>query len=625
VIGNFSPGASHQWDGFRAPVAGRYRVRFSGYTVRVGPGPPGREHLPDFDAISRGRRGEPIAVYTRNGVGNRRAGAFDLAPEPAVHDIGEVWLLANEQLALDPARLYRRRGSGDARNPLMESDGAPAVAFRWMEVEGPLPDGPVAPGYRVLFGDRPVRRVAPDDDLDAARPAPDRKDRIQRGATPREALEGVTFEVATAAPERDAEILIRTFLGRAYRRPATEEEIARYVRLARDQMRVGLTFTEAMLAAYTAVLLSPGFLQVDGRPGPLDDYALATRLALFLWSAPPDAALRARADRGELGRPEVLRAESERLLRDARSRRFVEAFLDFWLDLRKMEATAPSSTLYNDYDWDDALREAALAETQLFFADLVARDLPARNLVHSRHTFVNERLAAHYRIPDVAGVAMRRVALPAGSPRGGLLGQAAILKVTANGTTTSPVHRGKWVAERLLGVTVAAPPAVPAVEPDIRGATTIREQLAQHRADRSCAACHARIDPYGFALESFDVLGGWRDRYRVIAEGEPRIPGRGKDGVAFAFSHGAPVDPSGELPDGRRFADVHGLKRLLLADEARVARTLTEQLVLHATGAPVRFADRPVIERILARARVRGYGVRTLIHEIVQSDLFRRR
>jgi hypothetical protein len=629
VMNAFAPGANYNWDGFRAPVAGRYRVRVAGYTIWVGPSPDGtdrdgkpvsRKHLPNFDDVRPGRRGEPMAVYTLGGLGSRRVAAFDLTPDPAVHDLGDVWLVAGEQLATDPARFYRRRG-GIAQNPLAEADGMPGVAFQWMDVEGPLPDDPAAPGYRLLLGDLPVRR-AKVDDADVAPKRPPLTGRLARGATPRDALDGVPLDVESADPAKDAERLMRAFVTRAYRRPAADEDVQLFLGVVAGRMKAGVNFCEAMLAGYTAVLVSPGFLFVGGGPGRLNDHALAERLALFLWNSEPDVALRARAARGELGRPDVLRQETDRLLNDPRSRRFVDAFLDYWVDARKVEATAPSATLYGDYDMDDALREAALAETQLFFADLVGRDLPARNLIDSDYAFLNERLAAHYGVPGVTGVALRRVPLPADSVRGGLMTQALVLKVTANGTTTSPVLRGKWVTERLLGHELPPPPPVPAVEPDIRGAVTIRQQLDRHRADPSCAACHRTIDPPGFALESFDVFGGWRDRYRAVAEGRPAVPGRTKEGHPFAFAYGPPVDPTGELPDGRRFADVREFKRLIRGDEERVARNLLHQLVLSATGAPVRFSDRPAIDRLMAASKPHGYGVRGLIHGVVQSDLF---
>jgi hypothetical protein len=288
-----------------------------------------------------------------------------------------------------------------------------------------------------------------------------------------------------------------------------------------------------------------------------------------------------------------------------------------------MEDSTPSTTLYNDYYLDDALTEAALAETRLYFAEMIRRDLPALVVVDSDFTFLNERLAAHYGIPGVKGIAMRRVQLPPDSPRGGLMTQASVLKVTANGTTTSPVLRGKWIMERILGHEIPPPPPVAAVEPDIRGAVTIRQQLAKHRDNMSCASCHSKMDPPGFALESFDVMGGYRERYRAVSEKVPPVRGFGLNGQAFAFHYALPVDSAGALPDGRPFQGVRELKRLLVRDERPIARNLARQLTIFATGAPVRFSDREEIERILDAAKASEYGVRSIVHAIVQSELFR--
>ena len=636
VSSNYVTGFTYRWDGFRAPVAGRYRVKFSGYTLWAAPGgvamrfqnekdkvgtprPPNR-HVPDYDQISPGRTQEPITVYTRNGVPNRRVGEFDLTPEPAVYDLGEIWLQADETLVPDASRLYRSRPEA-FRNPLMTEEGAPSVAFRWMEIEGPLYDKTTLSGYRLLFDDLPLKRhpgrttgavaikvVPPEPAVAGARQGP---------------IEEAFVEVESRDPAADARRLLKRFVARAYREPTTEADSALFVALYDQQRAAGLSFTEAMFAAYTAVLASPGFVFLNEAPGRLDDHALATRLALFLGNSEPDAALRARADRGELRDPAVLRAETERLLNDPKSRRFVDAFLDYWVDLRKLDDTTPSTTLYNDYYLDDALVEAAKLETQLFLADLIATNEPARAIVRADHTYLNARLAQHYGIAGVEGSAMRRVALPADSVRGGLLTQASVLKVTANGTTTSPVLRGNWIVERILGIEVPPPPPVPAVEPDIRGAVTIRQQLEKHRSDESCASCHQIMDPPGFALESFDILGGWRDQYRAVAEGKPGLPGRGKNGQPFAFHNGLPVDSAGTLPDGRPFTDIRDFKKLLAEDEVTIARNLLRQLVVYATGAPVRFTDRPAVEAILAEAAPGGYGTRTLIHAIVQSDLFR--
>jgi Protein of unknown function (DUF1592)/Protein of unknown function (DUF1588)/Protein of unknown function (DUF1585)/Protein of unknown function (DUF1587)/Protein of unknown function (DUF1595)/Planctomycete cytochrome C len=657
VQSNYSTGFGSTWGVFRAPVAGRYRLSFSGYTVWVGPGGtrtptlsfigktpkggnpsqiavlPPEWYRPNFRDISAGRRYEPVAIYAKGGT-NRRIGEFDLTPEPAVHSIGEVWLAANDVIAPDATRFFRSRPTGipdGYTNPLAQRDGMPAVAFRWMEVEGPLYDEPAAPGYRLLFGDLPVRQAAPGEtgvlvDLVADRPPAGEDRRFGRagggfGRVP--PTVPVAVEVVSAHPKEDAERLLRNFMAQAYRHPVQEPDVRLFLGLIDQQLDSGLGFAGAMLAGYTAVLSSPRFLTIEETPGRLDDWALATRLSLFLWNSTPDADLRELAAHGELHQPAVLRAQTERMLDDPKAARFVEAFLDYWLDLRKVDDTSPSTTLYSDYYIDDALQESALAETRLFFADLLANDRPARNVVDSDYTFLNDRLAAHYGIPGVTGVAMRRVPLPAGSPRGGLMTQASVLKITANGTSTSPVLRGKWVRERIMGLDVPPPPpVVPAVEVDIRGAVTIRQQLAKHRADPTCAACHAKIDPPGFALESFDVMGGWRDRYRATAEDGDVETGFGKNGWPLNFRYALPVDSSGQLPDGRTFQDIRDFKRLLLADETQIARNVARQLTVYATGAPIRFADRPAIEQILQRAQADHYGVRTLVHLIVQSDLF---
>jgi Protein of unknown function (DUF1592)/Protein of unknown function (DUF1588)/Protein of unknown function (DUF1585) len=378
-----------------------------------------------------------------------------------------------------------------------------------------------------------------------------------------------------------------------------------------------------MLAGYTAIICSPPFLYLEEEPGRLDNYALASRLSFFLWNSPPDEALLEHARSGALAQPGVLRSEAERLLNDSKSRRFVEAFLDYWLDLRNFDATTPSNTLYPDYYLDEALAEAALDESRLFFTELLEKNLPARNAVDSDFTYLNERLAVHYGIPGVEGGRMRRVSLPADTVRGGVMTQAIVLKVTANGTTTSPVVRGKWITERILGQIVPPPPSgVPAVDPDTRGAVTIRQQLDKHRADKSCAACHSKIDPPGFALESFDVMGGWRDRYRGDAKDKLPEPGIGKNGWPFDFHYALPVESQGQLPDGRTFNDVREFKRLILQDHAQIARNLTRQMVVYATGAPSRFSDRAAIEQILQQTQSDQYGVRSLVHAILESDLF---
>ena len=613
VAGSYEP-IEPKFNQFRAPVAGHYRLRFSGHTVWVGPGKPdlvktpepgkkaaapkpARWWIPDLDDIAPGRRGEAITIYSELPPRQlRRLGTFDLTPEPSVHEV-DVWLLEKETIRPDAGRLFRSRpGAGRFQNPLAEPDGQPGVVFRWLEVEGPIQEerGPGA-GHRLLFGDLPLKAAA---------------------------KKGGPIEIISEHPAQDAAQLLRNFSQHAYRRPVSDAEAIRFLPVIEGALRTGSSFVDAMIAGYTAVLCSAEFISLDEKTGPLDDYALASRLAFFLWNSPPDDVLRELAARAALHRPDVLRAQTERLLNDPKAQRFTEAFLDYWLDLRKITATAPDSTLYPDYYLDDHLEESALEETRMFFAELLRGDLPARDVASSDYVYVNERLAAHYGLPPIEGVAVRRVALPTDSPRGGILTQAAVLKITSNGTTTSPVLRGAWIMERLLGLPPPPPPpSVPAVDPDTRGATTIRQQLEKHRTQENCAACHSKIDPAGFALESFDVMGGWRDRYRAASDTKPD-PGIGKGGQKFLFHTALPVDPSGVLPDGRAFGDIRDFKRLLLADETQLARNLVRQLAIYATGAPINFSDRATIDQILQRARLRQYGVRTLVHELVQSPIF---
>lgn len=597
AAGSYEP-LEPKFNRFRAPASGRYQLRFAGNTVWVGPGPTNRWFIPDLDHVERGHRSEPVTVYSEMPPHQlRRLGTFDLTPDFEVHEL-EAWLLAGETVRVDPARLFRSRpGAGRFHNPLAETNGQPGAVFRWLEVAGPLHDSWPPPGHRLLFGELPLRPAA--------------------------GRSGV--EVVSTNPAIDAPRLLGNFLAAAYRRPDVSEELPRFLPVIERSLASGTSFQDAMIAGYTAVLCSPGFVSIEETPGTLSNLALATRLSLFLWNSTPDVALREAAASGRLRTDAGLRAEAERLLRDPRSRRFVEAFLDYWLDLRRIDGTAPDATLYPDYYLDDLLTESALDESRAFFSELIHDNLPSRCLVASDFVMVNERLAQHYGLPPFEGVDIRRVSLPPDSPRGGLMTQASVLKVTANGTTTSPVLRGAWILDRILGQPVPPPPPnVPAVDPDIRGAVTIRQQLEKHRNQASCAACHARLDPPGFALESFDVMGGWRDRYRAQGGGTPE-PGIGKGGQKFEFHYGLPVDCAGELPDGRSFRDIAELKRLLLADPRPIARNLLRQLTVYATGAPVRFSDRPEIEAILDRTRPTDYGVRSLILELVQSRLFRQK
>ena len=311
--------------------------------------------------------------------------------------------------------------------------------------------------------------------------------------------------------------LLRDLLPRAFRRPVNEGEEKPFVELVASSLESGQPLEASLRAGIKAVLASPKFLYFREEAGPLNDYALASRLSYFLWSTMPDETLLELARRGELHKPDVLRMQVERMLQHPKAKAFTENFTGQWLSLRDIETTTPDKGLYPEFE--ELLKWSSVQETQLFFDELLKENLSVRNFVDSDFAMLNGRLATHYGIPDVYGVEFRKVALKPEYHRGGVLTQASVLKVTANGTSTSPVLRGVWVLDRIMGQPVPPPPPnVPAVEPDIRGATNIREQLAKHRATENCSSCHSRIDPPGFALENFDVIGGWRDRYRVVAE-----------------------------------------------------------------------------------------------------------
>jgi hypothetical protein len=589
-----------RFDKFHAPVSGRYKLTLRAHSIwTAANGVNGRGKRAwfqaDIDTASKGRRSEPVTLYAKNHSGRlRRLGAFDIDPALTIREV-EAYLEQGETIAPDANRLFRSRPPS-WQNPLATQEGVPGVVFRSLDVQGPIIEAWPTKGQQLLFADLALKSTAKD-----------------------------VIEYISTSPAADAERLMSNFLSKAYRRQATKEDLDSFLAVIKRAQDAGASFTEAMIAGYVAVLCSPRFIYIEEAPGDLDSIALATRLSYFLWNSSPDDNLRAAAAKGELEKPATLAAQVDRMLNDPRSERFTNAFLNYWLDLRRMTANAPDAELYPDYYLDDLLQDSAAEETVAFFTELVRKNLPARNLVSSDFVMVNERLAEHYGIPGVKGVAIRRTKVPKGSPRGGILTQASVLKVTANGTTTSPVIRGVWIQERLLGQPSPPPPAgVPSVEPDIRGAKTIREQLDKHRADPKCASCHTKIDPPGFALESFDVFGAWRDNYRAVGDGTP-VVGIGKAGHAYKFHLAKPADCTGVTSTGKAFKDITQFKKLLLSDERQLARNLAKQLVIYATGAPVRFGDRARLESILDRSVQTKLGVRTLITEVVKSELFRRK
>jgi len=526
-------------------------------------------------------------------------------PEDAPRTVtAELDLLAEQQAHVFGPTLWHRDHVTPKHLEGKAWDKATLLISKF-EVEGPLkPDGTLEQwppeSYRVLFGDLPFDNLSK---VTGEQPAPGEHD-------PKVPV--------SASPKEDAERLLRRFLPKAFRRPVAEPLVAEYVNRAHAALDQGVPFHRVMRDAYKAILCSPHFLLLEEAPGPLDPHAIASRMSYFLWNGPPDEPLRAAADRGDLGRPDVRRAEVERMLADPRAVRFERSFTDQWLDLQQIDATAPDGGLYPEFD--DALRLSCMQETQRFFHELLAHDRSLLEGIHSDWTYLNEPLAALYGLPDMPGHELRKATLPPGSRRGGFLTQASVLKVTADGAKTSPILRGKWVTERILGVVPPAPPdSVPKIEPDIRGAATIREQLAKHRSTQACAGCHRLIDPPGFALESFDVIGGWRERYRV-----PQATGAILEiaRINRQVNLGAAVEHGYTMPDGRPFADVDEYKHHLLENPDGLAAALASKLIVYATGADVQFADRKDLDEIVARIRGKGYGLRSLVHEVVESRPF---
>jgi len=496
---------------------------------------------------------------------------------------------------LEPRTTLRLLPYGLAGSQTVHKVGADAwkgagLAVQWVEVEGPLCDSWPPPSHRRLLGDLPQA------------PAPGDRERL---------------EVVSKKPLADAERILRDFARRALRRPVTDDDLKPLVALVQAKLADKYSFEQALRVGLLGVLMSPDFLYLREKPGRLDDFALASRLSYFLWSTMPDEELLNLAERRKLADPETLRRQVERMLKDPKAAAFTENFVSQWLGLRDIDFTEPSYILYPEFD--QMLRASMVKEPLLFFDEVLRNDLSLTNFVASDFSMLNGRLAKHYGIPGVDGWQFRKVALPAESHRGGVITMAGVLKVTANGTSTSPVVRGAWVLDRILGTPPPRPPAgVPAVEPDIRGATTIREQLAKHRQIASCAACHAKIDPPGFALESFDVIGGWRDNYRSTGNGEEvKVDGR-----RMPYLRGKKVDPADVMADGQKFKNIDELKQLLLKDRDRIARSLAEKLLTYATGRAPEAADKPDVEEIVRKTRDKNYGMRTLVQEIVQSKAF---
>ncbi|MDB6004607.1 MAG: hypothetical protein JWR15_1594 [Prosthecobacter sp.] len=573
---------------FTAKRTGNYKLRFSARAVLQQPGYlliPATQPVP-----MTFRTRKPAGVDIINEV-HDAGGIIDIQPTKQVFEttvrLREGEAIEYSLLGLPMPLAMNPNGSAPTyRYPPFPEGGQPGVAVQWLEVEGPIESQTwPPPSHRVLFDDLGV-------------------------------------EVKPKDPQQDAKRLLRRFVKLAAREPVPEEDLQMFDALIQTQLAKNAPFSAAMLAGYKAFLASGDFIYVREPVKADDHFAIASRLSHFLTNSRPDAKLMDLAQRKQLRDPQILRAETERLIASAGFERFVKNFTDCWLNLRHIRRDDPDIRLFPEYRFDEYLVESMERETRTFFTAMIRDNLPASVLVKADFVFANDRLSQHYQLPPLTGSAMRKVILPKDSPLGGLLTQAAVLKVSANGTNTSPVVRGAWVMERLLGQPPPPPPAsVPAVEPDIRGAKTIRDLLALHTKSKSCAACHARFDPVGLALENFDILGGWRTHYRGLEEGQ-RITGIDRAGHDFSYTIATPVDSAGKLLDGSTFQNITDLKTLIAADPRQLARNLLHQFTIYATGTPVRFSDRPEIESLLNACSKDGYRVRDLMLALVQSRIF---
>jgi hypothetical protein len=604
--------------GFIAALPGEYRVRFSARAVLQ---QSNYELTPAVQPVPMTFRARKPSGPDVSGDVRATGGLIDIQPAQATYET-TIRLYERETFEYSllglPVPLARNVDGGPPtyRYPPFPEGGQPGVALQWLEVEGPLSaDTWPPPSHRVLFD-----ALSPE--ILASRMAP-----ISAGnadLTPNSAADA--FRLITEADVVEARRLLRRFVNRAAREPVPEDALQTFEQLIRKRLDANDTLSDALLAGYQAFLASSHFLYLREPVHADDQYAIASRLSHFLTNTRPDDTLLELARTSQLSDSGILKHETDRLIAGADFERFIKNFTDYWLSLRHVRRDDPDVRLYPEYRFDDYLVESMEMETRAFVTSMFRDNLPAGVLVDADFAFVNDRLARHYALPEAAGIhgsAVRRVTLPVDSPYGGLLTQAAILKVTANGTSTSPVIRGAWIMERIIGQPPPPPPAsVPAVEPDIRGATTIRELLALHTRSESCAACHARFDPVGLALENFDILGNWRTQYRGIEQGQ-RISGIDRAGHDFTYTLTEPVDAAGQLPDGRPFRSIHDLKTILASNPRQLARNLLHQLTLYATGTPVRFADRAELESILDACTPTDYRVRDLLQALVQSPIFR--
>ncbi len=417
--------------------------------------------------------------------------------------------------------------------------------------------------------------------------------------------------VCKAETDACAQMIMKSFARRAFRRPVKGAELTPYVKLYALARKQGDSFREGIATALQGVLVSPHFLfrvEKDGLAvakqdyAPLDDYELATRLSYFLWSTMPDETLLRLAGQKVLRQPAVLKAQLARMLRDEKSKALVENFAGQWLQFKNIDVMKPDGDRFPDFD--ESLRNSMRQETFLFLENMIRQDGSVLEVMDAKHSYLNERLARFYGVPGVVGQEFRRVDMSGTARGGGILAQASVLTTTSYSTRTSPVLRGKWILENLLNAPPPPPPAmVPALDDTKVGeSASLRQQMELHRKNPACASCHSRMDPLGFGLENFDGIGKWRDQ----------------DGKY-------PVEATGMLPGNRPFAGPSQLKQLLAQDQEAYVKGLSEKLLIYALGRGLERADRPAVNAIAAGLPAGNYRFSAMVEEIVKSLPFQMR
>ena len=422
--------------------------------------------------------------------------------------------------------------------------------------------------------------------------------------------------------EVDLSLAFSRFARRAFRRPVTQAEIKPYLQIEKDaRLKLGRKPEEAFLIALKAILVSPDFLYLkeeSNQANKLSSFEIANRLSHFFWSSLPDLELFNQAKENALNDPDKINQQAERLLRDPRSRSFVHGFSESWLRLDKLGTMPPASQKYQEY-YRYGLENAMLEETHHFLEYAIKHNVSLTDFIQSDYGFLNQDLARHYGIKGVEGIEIRKVSFPENSMRGGLLGQGSILTLTANGVDTSPVTRGVWVLESLLGTPPAPPPPdVEPIDPDVRGAQTVKELLDKHRSVQACADCHAKIDPYGFPLEYFDPVGGYRPTYYQNRFWRKSL----QTTVSFPAK---PVDGSSILSSGEKIYGPRTLRKILLTKTDLLARNLASKLLIYGTGRDLTLQDKNEAKEIAEKVNKENLGFQDLILMIASSKAFSRK